>query len=44
MEQYNNNQKIENEAKGIRRAGGVYIPPHKLRQLQQEMMDADPSG
>ena len=35
IEQYNQNQKQEDESKGLRRAGGVYVPPHKLRQLQQ---------
>jgi hypothetical protein len=38
MEQYNQNLKSENEKKGIKKAGGVYIPPHKLRALQQEML------
>jgi hypothetical protein len=38
MEQYNQKLKAENEQKGIRRAGGVYVPPHKLRALQQEML------
>ena len=42
MEQYNQTIKKDNEAKGIKKAGGIYIPPHKLRQLQQEMMEADP--
>jgi hypothetical protein len=35
MEQYNQQHKAENEAKGAKRAGGVYIPPHKLRELQR---------
>lgn len=33
MERYNQQLKAENDQKGIRRAGGVYVPPHKLRQL-----------
>jgi hypothetical protein len=44
MEQYNQQLKIDNEEKGIRKAGGIYIPPHKLRALQQEMMEADPTS
>jgi pre-mRNA-splicing factor CWC22 len=44
MEQYNNKLKIENDQKGIRKAGGIYVPPHKLRALQQEMMEADPAS
>ena len=44
MEKYNQDKKAENQAKGIKRAGGVYIPPHKLRQLQEEMMEADPES
>ena len=35
MEQYNKEKKGEEQAKGVKRAGGVYVPPHKLRQLQE---------
>lgn len=47
MQQYN--EQVKKEAKpgvpkGPKRSGGVYVPPHKLRELQQEMMDADPSS
>ncbi len=44
MERYNQQLKKENEQKGVRRAGGVYVPPHKLRQLQQEMLEEDPAS
>lgn len=44
MEQYNQKLKAENEQKGIKKAGGIYIPPHKLRALQEEMMNADASS
>ena len=44
MQQYNQNLKKDNEGKGIKKAGGIYIPPHKLRALQQEMMEADPAS
>jgi len=35
MEQFNQQIKAENESKGIKKAGGVYIPPHKLRAMQE---------
>jgi hypothetical protein len=35
MEKYNEKLKEENASKGVKRAGGVYIPPHKLRALQE---------
>ena len=38
MQKYNEKLKSDNEKQGIRKAGGVYIPPHKLRALQQEKM------
>ncbi len=38
MQKYNEKLKVDNEKQGIRKAGGVYIPPHKLRALQQEML------
>lgn len=44
MEQYNQKLKADNEQKGIKKAGGIYIPPHKLRALQEEMMNADASS
>lgn len=31
MEQYNQQAKKDTESKAPRRAGGVYVPPHKLR-------------
>ena len=34
MEEYNRKAKADNEKKGIKRTGGVYIPPHKLRAMQ----------
>lgn len=44
MQKYNEKLKADNEKQGIRKAGGVYIPPHKLRALQQEMLESAPSS
>ena len=44
MEQYNQQAKVQNESKGIKKAGGIYIPPHKLRAMQEEMLNANPQS
>ena len=33
-----------NESRPTARAGGVYVPPHKLRAMQQKMMEEAPGS